>query len=218
MSEEIKKPKFPEGASSWWNLRRSEMTDEQKEMRRKYDRELRAFHRLDPIIKQRDNLNYKNHVYKNKETVYERNSNWRRDNWDAVYKQRVKSGSQARGMNRWYHNKGKHDINHVITERLRCRIRNTITKGYKSAPTLVLLGCDIESFKIHLKNQFTEGMSWDNYGEWHIDHIKPCCSFDLSVEENQRECFHYSNLRPLWGGDNLSKSKQDKLQSIKNNL
>lgn len=157
---------------------------------------------------------HRKNYQENKDQVLEKNSNWRRKNWDAVYKQRKESGQMKKHANRWYHNKGKHDINYVITERLRGRIRNIITKGYKSAPTLALLGCGIESFKIHLQNQFTEGMSWDNYGKWHIDHIKPCCSFDLSLEENQRACFHYSNLRPLWGSDNSKKSQQDKLQTI----
>lgn len=51
-------------------------------------------------------------------------------------------------------------------------------------------------------------MSWENYGirGWHIDHIKPCASFDLSIIEEQKECFHYTNLQPLWWHENLAKS------------
>jgi hypothetical protein len=208
MSKEITKPKFPEGASSWWNLPRKDMTVEQKELRRTYDRELRAFHRLDPSIKKRDNNNYKTHVEKNKETVYERNSKWRQDNWEAVYKQRKESGSQARGRNNWYHNKAKYNIEHVLKERLRQRVRDTITKGYKSASTLTLLGCDINTFKNHLHGQFTLGMSWDNYGDWHIDHIIPCDSFDLTIPEEQAKCFHYTNCQPLWAKDNIIKGNK----------
>ena len=48
-------------------------------------------------------------------------------------------------------------------------------------------------------------MSWDNYGDWHIDHIRPCCSFDLSKIEEQEKCFHYSNLQPLWAEENMTK-------------
>ena len=48
-------------------------------------------------------------------------------------------------------------------------------------------------------------MTWDNHGEWHIDHIKPCASFDLTDADQQRECFNYTNLQPLWAKDNLSK-------------
>lgn len=57
-----------------------------------------------------------------------------------------------------------------------------------------------------LEQQFTEGMTWENYGEWHVDHIRPCVSFDLSIPEQQQECFHYTNLQPLWAKDNLQKS------------
>jgi len=55
-------------------------------------------------------------------------------------------------------------------------------------------------------------MSWLNYGigGWEIDHIKPCCHFDLSKPEEQEKCFHYSNLRPLWATENRSKAVQDK--------
>jgi hypothetical protein len=53
-------------------------------------------------------------------------------------------------------------------------------------------------------------MSWDNYGiaGWHIDHIKPCCTFDLTDLEQQKQCFHYTNLRPLWAKDNLRRPKR----------
>jgi len=95
-----------------------------------------------------------------------------------------------------------------IAENLRKRIRNALKQanGTKSARTLELLGCDIEFLRQHLSNQFTEGMTWDNYGEWHVDHIKPCAAFDLTDPEQQLQCFHYTNLQPLWAIDNLSKS------------
>ena len=48
-------------------------------------------------------------------------------------------------------------------------------------------------------------MTWDNYGKWHIDHIKPCASFDMSIEKEQKKCFNYLNLQPLWAAQNFSK-------------
>ena len=63
---------------------------------------------------------------------------------------------------------------------------------------------------IDIANQFSEGMSWSNHGlyGWHLDHIRPCFTFDLSAPEQQKECFNYKNLRPLWAKDNLSRPKK----------
>ena len=49
-------------------------------------------------------------------------------------------------------------------------------------------------------------MTWENHGKWHVDHIKPCCTFDFSKEEEQKKCFHYTNLQPLWAEENLVKA------------
>ena len=57
----------------------------------------------------------------------------------------------------------------------------------------------------HIEKQFKEGMTWKNQGKWHIDHIKPCCKFNLLDKEEQKKCFHYTNLQPLWSQENLSK-------------
>jgi hypothetical protein len=98
------------------------------------------------------------------------------------------------------------NIEKRITENCRGRIRKAITKGYKSAATLKLLGCSIQELKKYLELKFSEGMSWNNYGEWHIDHIRPCCSFDLTKSDEQEKCFNYTNLQPLWAEDNLKKA------------
>ena len=83
--------------------------------------------------------------------------------------------------------------------------------GYKkSNKTKELIGLDIVEFKKHLESKFQDGMSWSNYGYygWHIDHIKPCSLFDLSKEEDQKQCFHYTNMQPLWRLDNMKKSNK----------
>jgi hypothetical protein len=68
-----------------------------------------------------------------------------------------------------------------------------------------MVGCTVERLRAHLEAQFAPGMSWENYGEWQIDHIRPCASFDLSNPLQQRACFNFVNLRPLWKSDNASK-------------
>ena len=92
----------------------------------------------------------------------------------------------------------------VMASRLRGRI-SAVIKGSKSKSTMELVGCDISDFIAHIESQFQLGMKMDNYGRWHIDHRKPCASFDLTDEEEQKKCFHFTNLQPLWGKENLSK-------------
>ena len=96
--------------------------------------------------------------------------------------------------------------------KLKCRIRVQIknyikrvnVKKPKSCNTTKILGCSFYEFKEHIEKQFTEGMSWDNYGSWHYEHIIPV-SFGRTEQEVIELC-HYTNYRPLWGDENLSKS------------
>jgi hypothetical protein len=81
------------------------------------------------------------------------------------------------------------------------------TGAAKAGRTIELLGCSFQFFADFIEAQFTKGMTWQNRGAsgWHLDHIIPVSHFDLSNPEQQRRCFHYTNLRPLWAVDNLRK-------------
>ena len=94
---------------------------------------------------------------------------------------------------------------HIIGKTINMKLKKAGAK--KSQATAKYLGCTIAELMTHLENQFQEGMSWDNHGfyGWHIDHKKPCASFDLTDEEQAKQCFHYTNLQPLWAEDNLRK-------------
>ncbi len=99
-----------------------------------------------------------------------------------------------------------------IKENLRSRLNKALEGKTKSLSTMFLISCDIDYLMYHLQSQFTKGMSWGNYGYygWHIDHIKPCAKFDLIKESEQKLCFNFKNLQPLWAIDNLRKgSKYD---------
>lgn len=105
--------------------------------------------------------------------------------------------------------RARQDPGYRISMRLRTRIYNAIRgRCPKAAGSVALLGASIPDIRAHLEAQFKPGMSWDNYGKggWHVDHIRPCASFDLTKPEEQRACFHYSNLQPLWWHENLRKS------------
>ena len=101
------------------------------------------------------------------------------------------------------------DLNYKTTFLLRGRFHKILKGKIKSDHTLDLLGCSIDELKAHLEMQFEPGMTWDNLGKgegkWQIDHIIPCSYFDLTKEENQRICFNYRNLQPLWASENNTK-------------
>ena len=75
--------------------------------------------------------------------------------------------------------------------------------GLKEGNSAQLFGCDLEQLREHIQRQFTEGMTLANYGEWHVDHIRPVASFDDPADP---ACWHYSNLQPMWAAENLAKS------------
>ena len=100
----------------------------------------------------------------------------------------------------------KTDINYKISSYLRMRIYDALKNNYKSARTMELIGCSIEQLRKHLQRQFKADMSFSNYGKWHIDHIRPCASYNLSNPEEQKKCFNWQNLQPLWASENYSKN------------
>ena len=98
------------------------------------------------------------------------------------------------------------------------RLRQNLNRGirrvlkqqgtYKSSKTMSLVGCSLIELKLHIESKFSNGMSWDNYSKWHIDHIIPCSSFNLRDASERSKCFHFSNLQPLWAEENLRKGSR----------
>jgi hypothetical protein len=172
-------------------------------------------------FKKRNNLRYyrirkqllkqmKDYVELNKERIkkykhdyYQKNKNRLR----KVHKKYIKiyRTNNSDKINLQKANKRKFDTNYRIRCYLASRIWKALKGISKSKSTLKLLGCSIEKLKQHLEFQFQVGMNWSNYGKWHIDHIRPCAKFDLSKASEQRKCFHYTNLQPLWAKENISK-------------
>ena len=111
----------------------------------------------------------------------------------------------------WSKRRYQTDPHFRMIDCIRGRIRKALKgKTQKSATTEKLLGCKFAFAREHIEKQFTEGMTWENHGLgegfWHIDHIKSIASFKhLDTPHEQRQCFHYTNLQPLWSGDNLRK-------------
>lgn len=150
---------------------------------------------------------------------------WRTENREKVrtcrlkYRERENADARRRqALNKKQnYDKFKERTRTDISFRIGCRLRGRLHHAIKAQgakklnKTLDLLGCSMDFFFTHIQSQFQPGMSWDNYGSktWHIDHIIPCIAFNLEQEDQQKKCFHFTNLRPLWASENHS--KQDRL-------
>lgn len=78
-------------------------------------------------------------------------------------------------------------------------------KGRSDGHLFSRLGYTVNELMSHLENRFASGMSWENYGDWHVDHKRPCALFDLTIAEQFAECWSLENLQPLWAEDNIRK-------------
>jgi len=99
--------------------------------------------------------------------------------------------------------RSKNDPAFRMAQSIRGRARAALNGNEKHARSVC--GCSAAQLRAHIEKQFTEGMTWKNYGEWQVDHITPCRVYDLSDPEHQRMCFHFLNLRPLWRRANMAK-------------
>ncbi len=149
-------------------------------------------------IKNKDKLiKYgKQYRLKNKKRETIRVLNWRKNNLEKSQKY----------FREYRKQKYKTNSNFKISQNIISRISHVLKGNNKSLSTMFLIGCEIDYLMYHIQRKFTKGMTWDNYGDWHIDHIKPCAKFDLSNPLEQQKCFNYKNLQPLWAIDNIRKS------------
>jgi len=146
---------------------------------------------------------YQEQYYKaNKEKIVEYTIDWRKANPEQYKKTRQEWEKVAKPQTVRYHN----DLNFRLRKLLRSRLLQSVKTDQKSGSAVSDLGCSIEDFKKHLESKFTIGMSWDNIGEWHLDHILPLASFDLTDRSQFLNACHYTNIQPLWREDNLRKS------------
>lgn len=132
----------------------------------------------------------------------------RRQKWLETGDNKEKKLAQVREYKRTPEFRAKRNkkgltIQQRMISNLRSRTRKCFLGYYKDKTTKALLGCTLEELTTHLSVQLTEGMTLENYGEWHIDHIVPLSSAKTK-SELEKLC-HYTNLQPLWAKDNLSK-------------
>jgi hypothetical protein len=148
--------------------------------------------------KDKDNERKKNHYELNRDKYIQRSTDYRKNNKDHV-NQVVRDYRKKRFSE---------DEVFKMTFNVRRRIRDILKlKGeIKKETTFEIIGCTPKELLEHIQSQFKDGMSWDNYGMWHIDHIIPLSS-GKTINEVKKLC-HYTNLQPLWAEDNLRKSNK----------
>jgi hypothetical protein len=163
------------------------------------------------------NLNYnkeerKKYYQKNKNKILEKNKVYSNDyyntNKDKIKQYYLNNKDKIKQRQLVYINKQyEENLEFKITMILRSRFYLALIKGKKIKSILELIGCSIEELKLYLEQQFQPEMTWENHGEiWEIDHIIGCCNFDLTKLEEQKQCFHYINLQPLFKTTEIAKS------------
>jgi hypothetical protein len=177
--------KDPEKAKQYYKEYNFKRKDKQKEYGKQY-----YLNNIEKIRK-KNNKWYSN----NKEKASERHKEWNLINRDKIREKK----KERRKTNPSYR----------LTLNLRRRILHALKGNKKSTNTMILLGVpNLEFLWNHLESTFKPGMTRENHGLWHIDHIIPCASFDLNKPEEQLKCFNYSNLQALWSHENLSKGSK----------
>jgi hypothetical protein len=133
-----------------------------------------------------------------KKEISTQNSRWHRNNREKI-RERKREDSRKRSLNPCYRIASAH----------RKRIRIALKMQPKPDRSERLLGCLFSEFIDYIQAQFKPGMTMENYGKkWHIDHIIPCSAFDLTSEAEVRQCFHFSNMRPMWAKANMRKGSK----------
>lgn len=100
------------------------------------------------------------------------------------------------------------DVQRRLRDNLRNRLNGALRRNSKAGSAVRDLGCTISEFKFYLEGKFTDGMTWNNMGKWHIDHVIPLAFYDLSNREQFLKAVHYTNIQPLWAEHNLSKGQK----------
>ena len=161
-------------------------------------------------IKKRQEITNKIYYNNNREKIKEKSRKYYCKNKEKkllknkIY--RINNKEKVKAHDIW---RSKNNINRKLSLLLRRRTLLALKNNSKSKNTMYLLGVEnIEFLWKHLELTFKPGMTRENHGKWHVDHIRPCSSFDLSKPEEQAKCFHYTNLQALWAHENLSKGSK----------
>jgi len=201
---------------NWQNKNKDILKNKKAAYHIKNKEQINAYHRKrHEENKEKENLRRKKYYQKNKENRLKKIKEYSLNNKEYlklkqkeyyIKNKEIIINKCKKYQNKKYKTNKSYRIGQLLRGRIASALRSANTR--KTNKSIQLLGCSLEEFKNHLERQFKEGMNWDNQGYygWHIDHIIPCSSFNLTKKEDQKKCFHYTNLQPLWWTENLQKS------------
>ena len=182
-------------------LRAKKWREENPEAIKLYKREYYKKYRSEIVPKRK--------IYreKNKEAISLHSREYRKENHDSViareknYRQEHKEIILQRRKRKY-----KDNIQFRLGVLLRNRLGDALNGRVKKGSAVRDLGCTLTELKFYLEGKFKDGMTWENYCKWHIDHEIPLALFDLTNREQFKRACHYTNLQPLWALDNFKKS------------
>ena len=194
---------YKEYNKKYWEKNKERLKIENRERYKKYSK--------DPEAIKRKHKSQKKYAMKNRKKILAYQAKYRAENKEEInrkirewyYKNTKKVKERIKIYNKVYRN----TLHFKIKDNMRRRIRTALKKdgGKKTKRTMKLVGCTAEQLKQHIEKQFKPGMSWEQRNSFHIDHIIPCASFDLTKLSQQKKCFHYTNLQPLYPIENIKK-------------
>lgn len=162
----------------------------------------------------------KKHYEDNKEIILKDKKKYYEENKDKISINRKKKYNEIKSNPGFKNKRNDYEKKRLSSDKkfrfikaLRSNIRNCFKRRgnnfKKTTKTECILGCKINEFVSYIESKFTNGMTFDNYGEWHLDHIIPIST--ANTEEEVVKLNHYTNFQPLWAIDNLRKSNKIKL-------
>ena len=186
-----------------------------KEDRKKYARRYKGKYKDKKAKYRQENKEkikswHKENYKQNSEKIKARNREYYQKNSDSICARTKKYREENPEWYREYKREYLKNPVNKLKSRMSRGVWGCLCGKQKTSRTFKYIGCTVEELWNHLESQFTEGMTRDNYGEWHVDHVKPIASFDFDsdLESELHKAWHYTNLQPLWAKDNISKGSK----------
>ena len=214
------------GLKSWCKTCRKKRDKKYHEERKEYFKRYRRENREKLLEKQRryrkenQGASDKKYYKKNREKLLLKAKEWKKNNIEKIREQSKKDYEKKKDNPKykeykkgWEKERKRKDPQYRLKSNFGTLIwyalkeKGSSKNGYSWEK---IVNYTTQELMEHLENQFIEGMTWNNYGKWHVDHIKPISSFNFTSYEDDefQECWALNNLQPLWAQDNLIKSNK----------